>query len=456
MDVAVYGLIRSGTTLVSDLLTVRGRSLIISEPDLFVPWDERTVLRIHNTARQFGLPIREAPPRQAEYGTFSRYFEHELLPQLIRLEAWGIKQVQFLFWRELFQIVQPRHLILCLRDLREVTLSAFDLIGRMGLVFGTKQMLRDEAWVMTRLCHDVYELAAMTALPHFRLRYEDLATDKKMQRKLAEYVSLDALGTERLNLDGEPDSRSTWEQSKHENRVSASSLGRFLQEPGGPAKSIAERVWAILPGYSKHFGYAQPDSNLCAPAHSLATPNESGSNPVSQALMGWSAERPPEFEASFARRHARVAAARKIPPGSVVLDLGSIVPALQFMLPAGCRYIGSDVGQRFNGCLVADYNKGELPPGEGNMIVTVLGLLEHIEDVYGFIKNLRSYNSPILLTYHVSDDTQDIDRSKHGWKNNLSRENLSTLITEAGFRFTAEWAFDGKQSLLTLSPQGGH
>lgn len=452
MGVAIYGLIRSGTTLVSDLLTVRGRSLVISEPDLFVPWDTRAVMRIYNMAKTFGLPIPDTLPRQEQYGSFARYFEQELIPHLQKLDLWGIKQVQFHFWRELFKIIPPKHLILCLRDLREVTLSAFDLIGRMELVFGAKQVLRDEAWVMARLCHDVYELTEMTSLPSLQLRYEDLVTDEKYRENLARYVSLNALGDERLNLEGEPDSRSSWEQSKHRNTISSSSLGRFMSEPPGPARSIAERLWAILPRYSEQFEYETPDSDTCITGHSLAVPPRSGPNPVSQSLLGWSAEKPIEFEPAFSRRHARVAAARKISGNSVVLDLGCVVPALRLMLPPDSVYIGSDVAKRYDGCLVTNYNAGEMPSHSQTTLVTVLGLLEHIEDVTGFLARIRKYNVPVLLTYHAVEDIPHIDRSAFGWKNSLTRQELISLVRTAGFSHTVDWAFDGCQSLLELDP----
>ncbi len=452
MGVAVYGLIRSGTTLVSDLLTIRERALIISEPDLFVPWDERAVTRIYSTVRKFGLAVPDIPPNQINYENFARYFELELIPQLQKLELWGIKQVQFLFWQELFNVLPPERLILCFRDLREVTLSAFDLIGRMGLVFGAKQVLRDEAWVLARLCHDVYELTAMTSLPHLQLRYEDLVTDKKLQRKLADYVSLGVLGHERLNLDGEPDARSLWEQSLHnKGGITASSLGRYLKEPAGPAKSLAERIWSILPDYSEQLNYEAPGVGLHVTEHSLAKQPESGSNPVSQSLLGWGPDKPEEFEPAFSRRYARMAAVRKIQPGSVVLDLGCVVPALKLLLPQGCRYIGSDVVERFEGCLVANYNASEIPPKNGATIVTVLGLLEYLVDIPGFLRSLRTYELPVLLTYHTTDDTPGIDRKAFGW-NSYTRQDLVSVVQDSGFDFSADWTFDGRQSLLLLNP----
>ncbi|HFD80722.1 MAG TPA: hypothetical protein ENK05_10085 [Gammaproteobacteria bacterium] len=453
MGVAVYGLIRSGTTLVSDLLTVRDRSLVISEPDLFVPWDERVVRRIHATARNFGLPVPAEPPAQARYGTFARYFEQELMPVLGTLDCWGIKQVQFLFWRELFNILQPARLVLCVRDIREVVLSAFDLIGRMGLTFGAKPVLRDEAWVLTRLCHDIHELVAMMQVPHLLLRYEDLVTEPDLRDRLADYVSLNALGSERLNLEGEPDSRSAWESARHGGQISVASLGRYSDEPPGPARSLAERVWAILPGYADRFGYELPDETVRVRRHSLAGSGTGAVNPVSQSMLGWGAGKPPEFEPAFARRHARVAAARMIEPGSVVLDLACVVPALRLMLPPGCRYIASDVKERFDGCVVADYRNGDLPPCDGVDVITVLGLLETLDQPLHLLRRLRLTGARVILAYHAADDMKDIDCAALGWGALLTRRALREMLDQSGFECEPQWAFDGRQSLLILTPR---
>jgi hypothetical protein len=122
------------------------------------------------------------------------------------------------------------------------------------------------------------------------------------------------------------------------------------------------------------------------------------------------------------------------------------------MLPPGCVYIGSDVAKRFDGCLVADYNAGEIPPRSQATLVTVLGLLEHIEDAAGFMKRIRAYDTPILLSYHAVEDNPGINRSAYGWKNSFTRHELIAAVRGAGFGYVVEWAFDGCQSLLKLDP----
>ena len=66
MGVAVMGLMRTGTTLVCDLLSLRGRSLVISEPNLMALWDGPLQLKLHRLYREFGLDTPSFPPRQGE------------------------------------------------------------------------------------------------------------------------------------------------------------------------------------------------------------------------------------------------------------------------------------------------------------------------------------------------------------------------------------------------------
>jgi hypothetical protein len=57
MGVAVYGLPRSGTTLISDLLTVPGHGLVISEPDMYKAWNANIARRVHALAGSVGIEL---------------------------------------------------------------------------------------------------------------------------------------------------------------------------------------------------------------------------------------------------------------------------------------------------------------------------------------------------------------------------------------------------------------
>jgi hypothetical protein len=452
MGVAVMGPMRSGTTLVADLLTVRGRSLVISEPNLLGVWHPNATLAIHRLVTEFGIDV-PPPPTVKPPARIFNYFDRVILPELQGLDFWGVKYVDLYGWPQLFQRYRPRKLILCVRDLREVAVSAIELTERMKLGFPGGAHMRDVAWVLSRLAHTVHELLALRRLPHFVLRYEDLVEDPKVRERLADYVGLDELGTERLNLTIERDSRQSWESRKHGGGVTKKALGRFEREPPGPVRSLAERVWRLLGEYSVAFDYEVAEPKARIHGHDFSAPARPGRNPVPyDKAETWNWKGPRQFEPSFARRRARRLASQNIPAGAVVLDLGGGLSSMITELPMGSRLIHADVIERTPQTKAADLLHGRLPPKGTATFVLALDILEQVEQPGRFLKALRGYGLPVLLSYHATDDTADLDREALGWRSHLSREQLSRGLATVGFKVTTSWAFDGRQSLLKLRP----
>jgi hypothetical protein len=452
MGVAVMGPMRSGTTLVADLLTVRGRSLILSEPNLLGAWHPTATGMIHRLVTEFGI---EAPPPPVDKppARIFQYFDRSILPELQGLDFWGVKYVDLFGWPQLFQRYRPRKLILCVRDLREIALSAIELTQRMVLGFPGGAHMRDEAWVLTRIAHSVHELLALRRLPHFVLRYEDLVEDPKTQERLADYVGLDELGTERLNLTIERDSRHAWETDKHGSGVTNKALGRFDREPPGPVRNLAERVWRLLGEYSVAFDYEVAEPKARIQGHDFSAPARPGRNPIPY-LKGedWDWRGPRQLEPSFARRRARHLASLNIPSNAILLDLSGGLGSMITELPASSRLIHADVVERTPQTVAADLLQGELPPKGSATHILALEILEHVERPGRFLRALRSYNLPVLLSYHATDDTAGIDRAALGWRSHLSRAQLLRGLAAVGFRVTSKWAFDGWQSFLKLRP----
>src|SRR5690606_264054 len=110
MGVAIMGLPRCGTTLLSDLLNVPGRSVIMSEPNIHGSnWSERTINRIHALLIATGLNVPEKAPAREEVGSFRHHFERTLYPELKKLDFWGVKYVDLVAWWVLFADYPPRH-----------------------------------------------------------------------------------------------------------------------------------------------------------------------------------------------------------------------------------------------------------------------------------------------------------------------------------------------------------
>jgi hypothetical protein len=449
MGVAVTGMMRSGTTLIADLLTVRGRSLVISEPNLLGNWNVGQTRRTHAIAQEFGLEVK-APPPPGTYARNDEYFRAAILPALRKLDWWGVKYVDLHGIDGVFRRYPPKRLVLCVRDIRDATISAIELVERMTLGFDDHKHLRDEAWVFSRLAYTIHELMALRRHPHLVVRYEDLATrPDALKEELRAYMEMDALGDERINLMIEDPSRKQWEAEKHAEGITARSLGRFEREPAGPARRLAERLWRLFPEYSLAFDYEVPRPAERVAAHPYRLRVRPGDNPIEYIPTENALWPGPDcLEPSFALRRARRLVARNLRPGEAVLELGHALPALRYMKPDGTRFtIQPREVRRFDAIA-----RGELPPIGRATVIAATDLLEYLPDLNIFLKALRRLGKPVLITYHAVEDTKGVDRAALGWVNHLTRRQLTNRLNAAGFRVTAKWDIKQGISLIRARP----
>ncbi len=144
------------------------------------------------------------------------------------------------------------------------------------------------------------------------------------------------------------------------------------------------------------------------------------------------------------------AAAAMIAPGSIVLDLGCGIMALEKVLPISCRYIPCDIVKRDERTLICDFNSGALPPAKGATVITALGVLEYIYELEQFIKNLSEYKLPVIISYNPTDSGIYPDRPAMGWVNHLSWQQLATTCQRAGFQLYKAARIDSSQVLLHM------
>ncbi|MEX0809166.1 MAG: methyltransferase domain-containing protein [Dongiaceae bacterium] len=453
MGLAVLGLPRSGTTLVSDLLTVPGRAVIVSEPDLYKKWNRNLAGRVQRLARTVGIDVPEEAPDPARWeGHYGRYFRAELAPRFAGLDLWGIKYVDFSDWRPLFRDYPPEKLILCVRDLRDLVLSGIDRICRMQMVFRSSGHRRDEAWVFSALVYNAWELMTLRKRPHLALRYEDLAGDPATLARIANYAGLDQLDPTRHNLAAAGWHR-RWEVEKHGDAITAASVDRIDREPTGPVRALAERLWQLLPEYGAAFGYPVSDGAAQLAGHMFRQRGGARNPIVFSDTERWDWNGPPGIEPCFARRRARAMAARSIRRPVRVLDLGGGSRALAGLLPAGSTHVLADNMRRAEDMRVGDIYGGSLPPTDDIDLIVALDVLEYMADLPAFLAALRATGKPALVSYHASDDSADTDRAALGWRNALDRASLANAFAKAGFDMNVRWAFDKAQSLFRLQPR---
>src|SRR5262249_1613320 len=126
-------------------------------------------------------------------------------------------------------------------------------------------------------------------------------------------------------------------------------------------------------------------------------------------------------------------AAQFIPSGARVLDL-SLSSALERHLPKGCGYTGIVRSGGNRPGPACDLHAGEFPTDAGAQcdIIVMLGALERIADVENLFTHLRFCKRDIVLSYHATDLTKDLDRAP--FSNHFSFYDLALLFDRYGFR----------------------
>jgi hypothetical protein len=141
-----------------------------------------------------------------------------------------------------------------------------------------------------------------------------------------------------------------------------------------------------------------------------------------------------------------VQAARFIPPGAAVLDIGcGPHMALRHYLPAGCRYIPADMQQWTPDVRHVDVDADTFPDGTYDCVV-LLGVLEYLkrpELAFAFAQRC----APAMVVSYCHPATSDLRwRDEMGWINAFSLEELRELVAESNWRMA-------RSDTFKLSPQ---
>lgn len=147
-------------------------------------------------------------------------------------------------------------------------------------------------------------------------------------------------------------------------------------------------------------------------------------------------------------------AARLIPAGAHVLDIGCGKMALEKFLPLGCTYQPCDLVARDARTLVCDLNRDALPhtAAHAASILVLLGVVEYLADVPRLLARLRASGKPIVVSYHPTDVTAHLDRRKLGWLNDFSMDAWLHMLAAAGLYATNIERLSEIQFLFKLAP----
>lgn len=163
------------------------------------------------------------------------------------------------------------------------------------------------------------------------------------------------------------------------------------------------------------------------------------------------------FSVDWDRRAKAVSAF--LPERMTVLDIGCGRMALEPICNnKGCRYIPADLVGRDERTIIVDLNREGIPADilESVDVVTLLGVVEYIEDFKQVLKSLIDMKCACLFTYCATDFYSKSDNlqrySKDGWFNSYSISDICFLIRGAGFKIERFDIFDSQQCVFLIIP----
>jgi exopolysaccharide biosynthesis protein PssK len=138
-------------------------------------------------------------------------------------------------------------------------------------------------------------------------------------------------------------------------------------------------------------------------------------------------------------RHRSERAATHVRDNATLLDLGCGKMMIETLLPANCRYVPVDVVRRDERTVVCDFNKGEFPPAGAADHISLLGVLEYVNDPQAVWQWLGGVSARLILAYVPLRPSFPIERrAVMGWRNHLTRDEVLQAAAVAGFALAAE------------------
>ena len=140
---------------------------------------------------------------------------------------------------------------------------------------------------------------------------------------------------------------------------------------------------------------------------------------------------PSSYKAHWAARGAL--AAKHIPDGGGILEIGAGTGQFRDLVAARCRYTGADLQPLDDRTLSFDIERDPIPSGPWDVIV-LLGVIEYLYDPVAALGKVCASTQSIVFSYCVPRELgPQPGRRMRGWTNALSERELTDAMSAAGF-----------------------
>jgi hypothetical protein len=245
---------RTGSTLLTELLTELPRAFVFREPKLFrgrVSLKPGDLERL-STQAAVRLPVAPADQRREDPVQAALRFREQIIDPVARVvEQVGIKEIRYgKRWQDVVEVLaagRPLRVVALGRDPRDMYLSLayrarerrVPLVGDFGPA-AVAADIEKEFRVQRELIQATGALA---------VRYEDLCSDPRVVAEIRRFVDSPvegpgAVGTLKLK-----------EHAMHEGVVTDRRVERWRSEPDAGLLADAEEAGRLLGGYRRFWGY---------------------------------------------------------------------------------------------------------------------------------------------------------------------------------------------------------
>lgn len=254
--VLIAALRRTGSTLVSELLTELPRTFVFREPRVFsgrVDLKPADLERLRGIADE-RLDTTAAKGAAADALEAARWFGADVYRPLSRqLEQIGLKEIRYgTHWREALEVLgelAPLRVVAVGRDPRGIYLSIAERsrVRKMRLPgpFGPESVALD----IEREFAAQRELIAATGA--LKVRYEDVCSDPRVREEIRRFVDSPVTGGGAVGV---------FKQSNrevHGHRVTTRRVQRWRDEPDASLRAGAAETRARLPEYCRYWGFPE-------------------------------------------------------------------------------------------------------------------------------------------------------------------------------------------------------
>lgn len=248
---------RSGSTILSEMLTDPPRSFIFREPRLgrgvfdVKPGDAELMadlgIDLHTFARHWVCPVRK--------GRAMRGFRRKLYPSLLEHFAQiGVKEISHRRWRRYDRAFPGMRIVALARDPRDVYLS---LLDRAAKGTETAREVADPAVAAEAINEQLqHQRDMIDQRGAMKVTYEQLCTDPGAFARIRDFCQspLDEPGTPgRFNVSNVARAD---EAALHAGRLTPSRVERWKREPDPKRQAAADEVFRLTREFADFWGYS--------------------------------------------------------------------------------------------------------------------------------------------------------------------------------------------------------